>query len=224
MAVCTPLQTLQQFKESNQEIKGFEAGESYEEKFSLVKNTRSRKRSFSHSAFPEHHNKSKVVGDEEPEYILMLTRSKIDSHGRRYKVCIPLIPPPTGERFEGGHHIEKNHITGGYRLEGPAPVKTKSGWSSVFSSKSKKIPIKKKCVKRAASAPPTPAQTGQIETKALLGASKCNTQKPRSPNSDIVKIAKDLEQIELDKKDQNSNNNGETFDQCQKRLQNKKKK
>ena len=41
-------------------------------------------------------------------------------------------------------------------------VKTKSGWSSVFSSKSKKIPIKKKCVKRAASAPPTPAQTGQI--------------------------------------------------------------
>ena len=55
----------------------------------------------------------------EPENLLLLTRTKIYSSGRRHSVRVPLIPPPDGEKFEGGYHIERNPISGGSRLIGP---------------------------------------------------------------------------------------------------------
>ena len=56
----------------------------------------------------------------ESENLILLTQTKTDSHGRRHSVAIPLIPPPDGEKFEGGYHIERNPITGGARLVVPA--------------------------------------------------------------------------------------------------------
>ena len=35
---------------------------------------------------------------------------------------MPLIPPPDGEKFEGGYHIERNPITGGVKLVPPSKV------------------------------------------------------------------------------------------------------
>jgi hypothetical protein len=34
-------------------------------------------------------------------------------------VAVPLIPPPDGEKFEGGYHVERNPITGGATLVPP---------------------------------------------------------------------------------------------------------
>merc|ERR1712106_1179746 len=181
------------------DIKGFGPGELYEEEFSLVKNTRGRRGSFTNSAFPEHHNKSKIPTVKEPDYLLVLTRSKTDVHGRRFKVCVPLIPPPTGERFEGGYHVEKNPITGGFKLVGPAPVKTENPWKKIFSSKPKHLPVKKKCVKRAAA-----IASNQQDSKTLLGAVKPNTKKPKRPSIDISKLTTEMEKIELDGKKEDS--------------------
>ena len=61
----------------------------------------------------------------EPDYLLLLTRTKTktDFHGKQDSIRVFLIPPPDGEEFEGGYHIERNHITGGIRLVGPAKGK-----------------------------------------------------------------------------------------------------
>ena len=56
----------------------------------------------------------------EPDNLLLLTRTRTDSRGRQHSVAVPLIPPPDGEKFEGGYHIERNPITGGARLVVPA--------------------------------------------------------------------------------------------------------
>lgn len=77
-------------------------------------------------AFPELHSRSK--GKKEPENLLILTRTRVDKHGRRHSVAVPLVPPPDGEKFEGGYHMERNPITGGAKLVPPA-----SEWSSIFS-------------------------------------------------------------------------------------------
>ena len=55
----------------------------------------------------------------EPDNLLLLTRTRTDSRGRRHSVAVPLIPPPDGEKFEGGYHVERNPITGGARLVAP---------------------------------------------------------------------------------------------------------
>ena len=55
----------------------------------------------------------------EPENLLILTRTKTDRHGRRHSVAVPLIPPPDGEKFEGGYHVERNPVTGGAKLVPP---------------------------------------------------------------------------------------------------------
>ena len=52
-----------------------------------------------------------------------MTRTKTDRNGRRHSVAVPLIPPPDGEKFEGGYHVERNPITGGARLV-PPPGRT----------------------------------------------------------------------------------------------------
>ena len=70
-------------------------------------------------AFPELHSKTKVKS-KEPENLLILTRTRTDRHGRRHSVAVPLIPPPDGERFEGGYHVERNPITGGATLVPPS--------------------------------------------------------------------------------------------------------
>ena len=57
-----------------------------------------------------------VKNRQEPENLLILTRTRTDRHGRRHSVAVPLIPPPDGEKFEGGYHIERNPITGGATL------------------------------------------------------------------------------------------------------------
>ena len=68
----------------------------------------------------------------EPENLLILTRTKTDRHGRRHSVAVPLIPPPDGEKFEGGYHVERNPVTGGAKLVPPqggkfyAPARVRS--------------------------------------------------------------------------------------------------
>ena len=37
-----------------------------------------------------------------------------------YSVAVPLIPPPDGEKFEGGYSVERNPITGGAKLVPPS--------------------------------------------------------------------------------------------------------
>ena len=56
---------------------------------------------------------------KEPENLLILTRTTTDRHGRRHSVAVPLIPPPDGEKFEGGYSVERNPITGGAKLVPP---------------------------------------------------------------------------------------------------------
>ena len=34
-------------------------------------------------------------------------------------MAVPLIPPPDGEKFEGGYHVERNPVTGGAKLVPP---------------------------------------------------------------------------------------------------------
>ena len=71
-------------------------------------------------AFPELHSKSRgKAKQKEPENLLILTRTRTDRHGRRHSVAVPLIPPPDGEKFEGGYHVERNPITGGATLVPP---------------------------------------------------------------------------------------------------------
>jgi len=68
-------------------------------------------------AFPELHGGR--GGKKEPENLLILTRTTTDRHGRRHSVAVPLIPPPDGEKFEGGYHVERNPLTGGAKLVPP---------------------------------------------------------------------------------------------------------
>lgn len=48
------------------------------------------------------------------------TRTRTDRHGRRHSVAVPLVPPPDGEKFEGGYYVERNPITGGAKLVTPS--------------------------------------------------------------------------------------------------------
>ena len=47
-------------------------------------------------------------------------------------MAVPLIPPPDGEKFEGGYHVERNPVTGGAKLVPPqggkfsAPARVRS--------------------------------------------------------------------------------------------------
>ena len=70
-------------------------------------------------AFPELHSRSSKAA-KEPENLLILTRTRTDKHGRRHSVAVPLVPPPDGEKFEGGYHVERNPITGGAKLVPPS--------------------------------------------------------------------------------------------------------
>ena len=75
-------------------------------------------------AFPELHSRGRTKAKtKEPENLLILTRTRTDKHGRRHSVAVPLIPPPEGERFEGGYHVERNPITGGVTLVPPSAGK-----------------------------------------------------------------------------------------------------
>ncbi len=47
-------------------------------------------------------------------------------------MAVPLVPPPEGEKFEGGYHVEKNPITGGARLVPPSPTGNKIKYISSF--------------------------------------------------------------------------------------------
>ena len=39
-------------------------------------------------------------------------------------MAVPLIPPPDGEKFEGGYHVERNPVTGGAKLVPPQAGKS----------------------------------------------------------------------------------------------------
>ena len=92
-----------------------------EQHITIVPNPRAKRRgSMADYAFPElHSNRGKNRPAKEPENLLILTRTKTDRNGRRHSVAVPLIPPPDGEKFEGGYHVERNPITGGARLVPP---------------------------------------------------------------------------------------------------------
>ena len=95
----------------------------FEQHITIVPNPKSRRRgSMADYAFPELHGGSSGSGKakKEPENILILTRTRTDRHGRRHSVAVPLVPPPDGERFEGGYHVERNPITGGAKLIPPS--------------------------------------------------------------------------------------------------------
>ena len=78
-------------------------------------------------AFPELHSKNRgKAKQKEPDNLLILTRTRTDRHGRRHSVAVPLIPPPDGEKFEGGYHVERNPITGGATLVPPEQGKTET--------------------------------------------------------------------------------------------------
>ncbi|XP_059095521.1 uncharacterized protein LOC131890223 isoform X2 [Tigriopus californicus] len=96
-----------------------DADTEYEQHIAIVPNPRAKRRqSMADYAFPELHSRSK--GKKEPENLLILTRTRVDKHGRRHSVAVPLVPPPDGEKFEGGYHMERNPITGGAKLVPPA--------------------------------------------------------------------------------------------------------
>lgn len=99
-----------------------------EQHITIVPNPRAKRRgSMADYAFPElHSNRGKNRPAKEPENLLILTRTKTDRNGRRHSVAVPLIPPPDGEKFEGGYHVERNPITGGARLV-PPPAPGVSG-------------------------------------------------------------------------------------------------
>ena len=60
-----------------------------------------------------------VKGGGEPSHVLLITRTKTDCHGVRHSAAMPVIPPPNGERFEGGYHVERNPINGAATLVEP---------------------------------------------------------------------------------------------------------
>ena len=96
-----------------------------------------RRGSMADYAFPELHSSRRASrasshrnsAQEEPDNLLILTRTRTDRHGRRHSVAVPLVPPPEGEKFEGGYHVERNPITGGARLVPPSPTgEDRGGW------------------------------------------------------------------------------------------------
>ena len=96
---------------------------SYDQHIAIVPNPRAKRRgSMADYAFPELHPRSKGGSKtpKEPENLLILTRTRTDRHGRRHSVAVPLVPPPDGERFEGGYYVERNPITGGAKLITPS--------------------------------------------------------------------------------------------------------
>ena len=97
----------------------------YEQHITIVPNPRAKRRgSMADHAFPELHSRGKgKAKNKEPENLLILTRTRTDRHGRRHSVAVPLIPPPDGEKFEGGYHVERNPITGGATLVPPGSGK-----------------------------------------------------------------------------------------------------
>ena len=89
-----------------------------EQHITIIPNPRARRRgSMADHAFPELHGGR--AAKKEPENLLILTRTTTDRHGRRHSVAVPLIPPPDGEKFEGGYHVERNPLTGGAKLVPP---------------------------------------------------------------------------------------------------------
>jgi hypothetical protein len=93
-----------------------------EQHITIIPNPRAKRRgSMADHAFPELHSSrsTKKGTKKEPENLLILTRTKTDRHGRRHSVAVPLIPPPDGEKFEGGYHVERNPVTGGAKLVPP---------------------------------------------------------------------------------------------------------
>merc|ERR1719209_2740010 len=101
-----------------------EEGE-FEQVISIMPNPRARRGSIASAAFPELHHQNRA---KEPDTLLLLTRTHTDPRGRRHSVAVPLIPPPYGEKFEGGYHIERNPITGAARLvHPPSPSKGAAG-------------------------------------------------------------------------------------------------
>ena len=102
-----------------------------EQHITIIPNPRrGRRGSMADHAFPElHSSRSK---QKEPENLLILTRTKTDRHGRRHSVAVPLIPPPDGEKFEGGYHVERNPVTGGAKLVPPPGGKCEDSWCKQF--------------------------------------------------------------------------------------------
>jgi len=99
-----------------------------EQHITIIPNPRAKRRgSMADHAFPELHSSRSTK--KEPENLLILTRTKTDRHGRRHSVAVPLIPPPDGEKFEGGYHVERNPVTGGAKLV-PPQGDSKGGSSS----------------------------------------------------------------------------------------------
>jgi len=220
MASSSSILTYKQFKEDKQQVEGFDPNDDYEQQISLVRNPRCKRGNVSHAAFPEMYPKAKV---KEPEQLLLITRSKVDVSGRRHSVSVPLIPPPNGEKFEGGYHVEKNPITGGYRLEEPGKAKPENSWNKIFGSK--QIQSKKRILKTISesndSVSPAPSYSGSgrnlrstelsrtnpksgelsgtdLGTGDLPGKRFSRQKASRRHSSQVSNLTKDMEKISVD--------------------------
>jgi len=102
-------------------------------------------------AFPELHGGR--AAKKEPENLLILTRTTTDRHGRRHSVAVPLIPPPDGEKFEGGYHVERNPLTGGAKLVPPPGGSTKTRTRSISEKRGHSRPSMKVTKPQAPASP-----------------------------------------------------------------------
>ncbi|XP_059095529.1 uncharacterized protein LOC131890223 isoform X3 [Tigriopus californicus] len=162
-----------------------DADTEYEQHIAIVPNPRAKRRqSMADYAFPELHSRSK--GKKEPENLLILTRTRVDKHGRRHSVAVPLVPPPDGEKFEGGYHMERNPITGGAKLVPPA---TDSGRRRSYDNGSREC--RRGSHERSDRSRPesrSPVPTGRTRRMSL--------QIPQS-NGGVNNLARDMERLKV---------------------------
>lgn len=75
-----------------------------------------RRKSLIDYAFPELHQKSN--GPKVSNSLLILTRTKTDSQGRRHSVAVPLLQTPEGSRNDSGYLVERKLSGTGAEVSG----------------------------------------------------------------------------------------------------------
>jgi len=147
-----------------------------EQHITIVPNPRSKQRadSMADYAFPELHSAKSRTSKQEPENLLILTRTRTDRHGRRHSVAVPLIPPPDGEKFEGGYYVERNPITGGAKLVAPSGA---SSAEAVDKGRERRRPSRERLQRSSSGRGPTSLNQGSGNA---TGGSSTAQPRPRS--------------------------------------------
>jgi len=180
-----------------------------EQHITIIPNPRAKRRgSMADHAFPELHGSRAGKKAREPENLLILTRTTTDRHGRRHSVAVPLIPPPDGEKFEGGYSVERNPITGGAKLVPPTGGKlgrTRSISERRGSKGQKATPTSSKTSKEqqppltvAAAAKGSNGKPGQKDANLLSipGKSARNSRR-HSYQAGVPGLAKEMDRLKV---------------------------